>query len=163
MLGDFTHLSMRSLFPIIFLTIFTFTARAGERTDYATPGVGAALRKQLLDTIRVPTEEHLGQPVVFKVNTLRATDNWAFFVGEAIQPNGKPIDYRKSKEFKQDRKATQIGLDAGVLYGGVDALLKKEGTKWKIIAVTYDATDVHWLDYEKRFGVPRNLIADPIK
>ena len=154
---------MICLLRIIFLLILTCATRAGERTDYATPGTGSALRKQLLDTIRVPTEEHLGQSVVFKVNTLRATAIWAFFVGEAIQPNGKPIDYRKSKEFKEDRKATQIGLDAGVLYGGVDALLKKEGTKWKVIAVTFDATDVHWLDYDKRFGVPQTLIGDPIK
>lgn len=154
---------MRPLFPIILLIIFTFTGRAGERADYATPRVGSALRKQLLDTIRVPTEEHLGQPIVFKVNTLRATDNWAFLVAEAIRPDGKPVDYRKSKEFKEDQKATQIGLDAGALYGGVDALLKKEGTRWKIIAITYDATDVHWLDYDKRFGVPRKLVADPIK
>ena len=132
-------------------------------TGYTTPHQGSALRKKLLDTIRVPTEEHLGQPVVFKVNTLRTTDTWAFFVGEATQPNGNAVDYGKSKEFKNDPKNTKIGLDAGVLYGGVDALLKNDGTNWKIVTIAYDATDVHWLDYDKRFGVPRNLIAEPVK
>lgn len=154
---------MQSLIPFVFLIALPLAGHAGERSDYNTPAAGSSLRKQILDTIRIPTEEHFGQPVVFKVNTLRATGTWAFFIGQTIQPNGKLIDYRKSKEFKADPKTTQSGLDAGVLYGGVDALLKNDGTGWKIIAVTYNSTDVHWHDYDKRFGVPRRLIADPIK
>lgn len=150
----------------LLITLFVvciFTASASEEGNYTTPRIGNPLRKQLLDVIRIPAEEHFGQSVVFKVNTLRVTDNWAFFVGTAIQPNGKPVDYRKSSEYKKNTEATLIGLDAGVLYGGVDALLKKEENVWKILAITYDATDVHWLDYDKQFGVPRNLIVDPIK
>lgn len=154
---------MRLLISLVILITLTLGAKAGERTDYATPAEGTALRKLLLDTIRVPTEQHLGQRVVFKVNTLRATDTWAFFVGVAVQPDGRPVDYRKSKPFKQDPKTTKAILDSGNLYGGVDALLEKDGAKWKIIAITYDATDVHWHDYDRRFGAPRKLIVDPIK
>jgi hypothetical protein len=153
---------MKSLLSLPFLVAFALSGFAGERTDYTTPAAGSPLRDQLLDTIRVPTEEHLGQRVVFKVNTLRATDTWAFFVGKAIQPSGEPVDYRRSKEFKKDPKATQIVIDEGNLYGGVNALLKKEGTRWTIILIVYDATDVQWLDWDKRFGAPTKLIADPI-
>ena len=134
---------------------------AGERVDYATPAEGSSLRKQLLDVIRKPTEEHLGQAVVFKVKTLRASDPWAFFQGRAIRADGNPIDYKKSREFRKDPKSTKIDLDAGNLYGGVDALLKKDGMKWQIVTIMYDPTDVHWSDWDKRFGAPKSLLPNP--
>lgn len=139
------------------------TKKADKDSAYSNPPVGSALRKQLLDTIRKPSEIHFGQNIVFKVNTLRATDTWAFFVGTAIQPNGKPVDYKKSKPYAENREGTQIGLDAGSLYGGVDVLLKKNGDQWEVVEISYDFGDVHWLDYDKRFGAPKKLISDPIK
>jgi hypothetical protein len=113
-----------------------------------------------LDTVRIPAKKHFGQPVVFKVDTLRATDNWAFLVGQAIQPKGTAIDYTKSEDYTKDPEVTQTAVKAGILYGGVVALLKKEEGNWKMIAVMYDATTVDWLDWEQHFGAPKNLITD---
>ena len=134
-----------------------------ETASYTTPASGSVLRKEILDVIRIPTEKHLGQSVMFKVNTLRTTGDWAFFVGTAIQPNGRPVDYRKSEAYKDNPEQTRVAIDAGELSGSVDALMKRMGTTWTILAITYDATDVHWLDYDTRFGAPKKLIADPIK
>ena len=114
-----------------------------------------------MDTVRIPAKKHFGQPVVFKVDTLRATDNWAFLVGQAIQPNGTAIDYTKSEDYTKDPKVTQTAVKAGILYGGVVALLKKEEGNWKMIAVMYDATTADWLDWEQHFGAPKNLITGP--
>jgi hypothetical protein len=50
-----------------------------------------------------------------------------------------------------------------MLYGGVDALLKREGNRWRILVITYDASDVHWNDYDQKFGAQHRLIADPIR
>ena len=154
---------MRSILLLVFLVSFTLAAGAGDRDPYTTPPVGSALRKQLMDTIRVPAEEHLGQAVVFKVSTLRVMGDWAFFLGTAIQPNGNSVDFRKSKAYRENPQETKSEIEAGMLYGGVDALLKREGNRWRIVAITYDASDVHWLDYDQKFGAPHRLIADPIR
>ncbi len=154
---------MRAIFCLLVLIASTFGAAAGDRAPYSTPPVGSAVRKQLMDTIRIPAEEHLGQAVIFKVSALRVTDSWAFFLGTAMQPNGSRVDFRKSKAFRENPRETKDELDAGTLYGGVDALLKREGNRWRIVAITYDASDVHWLDYDKRFGAPHRLIADRIE
>ena len=154
---------MRSILLPVLLAGLTFTAPAGEKAPYFTPPVGSALRKQLMDTIRIPAEEHLGQAVVFKVSELRVMGDWVFFLGTAIQPNGNPVDFRKSKAFRENPRETKGEIEAGMLYGGVDALLKKEGNRWRIVAITYDASDVHWLDYDQKYGAPHRLIADPIR
>ena len=52
----------------------------------------------------------------------------------------------------------KIAKEAGSLYGGVDALLKRSAKGWEVLAITFDAGDVHWMDYEKRFGVPKAMI-----
>ena len=147
----------------LLLIILAVNGLAADQPAYTTPSAGSPLRKQLLDVIRVPAEDRFGQTIVFKVSTLRATDTWAFFVGTAIQPNGNPVDFRKSKEFKKDPKGTQDAFDAGALYGSVDALLKKDGPNWKIVVITYEAGDVHWLDYDKRYGAPKRMISDPLE
>jgi hypothetical protein len=134
-----------------------------NQDKFFTPQPGSAARKEILDAIRIPSEKHFGQAVVFKVNTLRVTNSWAFFVGEVVQPNGDSVDYKKSKDFARDPHTTKLALEAGSLYGGVDALLKKEGRTWSVLAITFDAGDVHWLDYDKRYGVPTALIAEPIQ
>ena len=154
---------MRTAFFLLLLIGSTFAGWAGERVAYATPPVGSALRKQLMDTIRIPAEEHLGQAVIFKVSALRVTDSWAFFLGTAVQPNGERVDFRKAKAFRENPKDTRMEMEAGTLFGGVDALLKREGNRWRIVAITYDASDVHWLDYDQKFGAPHRLIADPIR
>ena len=154
---------MRTILFLVVLLGFTVVSRAGDREPYATPAVGSALRKQLMDTIRIPAEAHLGQAVVFKVSALRVMGDWAFFLGTAIQPNGNNVDFRKSKAYRENPRETKIELEAGMLYGGVDALLKREGNRWRIVAITYDASDVHWLDYDQKFGAPHRLIADPIR
>ena len=154
---------MRAILLLVLLIGFTVVAGAGDSAPYATPAVGSALRKQLMDTLRIPAEEHLGQAVVFKVSALRVMGDWAVFLGTAIQPNGNPVDFRKSKAYRENPRETKSEIEAGMLYGGVDALLKREGNRWRIVAITYDASDVHWIDYDQKFGAPRRLIADPIR
>lgn len=69
---------MRAILLLVLLIGFTVVAGAGDSAPYATPAVGSALRKQLMDTLRIPAEEHLGQAVVFKVSALRVMGDWAF-------------------------------------------------------------------------------------
>ena len=154
---------MRAILLLMLLAGLTVTMPAADKAPYFTPPIGSALRKQLMDTVRIPVEEHLGQAVVFKVSALRVMGDWVFFLGTAIQPNGNPVDFRKSKAFRDNPRETKSEIEAGMLYGGVTALLKKEGNRWRIVTITYDASDVHWLDYDQKYGAPHRLIADPIR
>lgn len=154
---------MRSIILLMLFVGLTVTVPAADKAPYFTPPVGSALRKQLMDTVRIPAEEHLGQAVVFKVSALRVDDNWAFFLGTAIQPNGNPVDFRKSKAFRDNPRETKSEIEAGMLYGGVTALLKKEGNRWRVVTITYDASDVHWLDYGQKYGAPHRMISDVIR
>jgi hypothetical protein len=49
-------------------------------------------------------------------------------------------------------------MDAGVLFGGVDALVKKTAQGWRVVEIVYEAGDVHWLDYPQRYGVPAAML-----
>jgi hypothetical protein len=155
---------MRAILSLVFLTGFTFAVRAGDRAGYWTPPAGSPLRKQIMDTVRIPAEERLGQAVVFKVSALRVQDSWALFVGSAIQPNGNPVDYRKSKPYRRDPRGTKEMIDSGAVdFGGVDALLKREGDHWRIVTINFDASDVHWYDFDQKYGAPHRLVTDPIQ
>ena len=42
-------------------------------------------------------EKDLGQPVIFKCREFRVHQDFAFLIAQPLQPNGKPIDYRKTR------------------------------------------------------------------
>lgn len=153
------HRFIRTAF-LFFLALFALVPMAlpKDSPSYSTPPKGSPLRKELLDTIRQPAEEYFGQKVIFIVETLRATSDWALFVGKATQPNGKPIDYRTVPIFRKN--PNELNFD--MVYGGVFALLKREGAGWKIISIGYDPSDVAWLDYDTRYHAPRALVQDPV-
>jgi len=80
-----------------------------------------------------------------------------------LNPRENPLTTGNPKNLKGIQCALKIALDAATLYGGVTALLKNDGVKWRIIEIVFDVTDVHWLDYDRRFGALRKLGVDPIK
>jgi hypothetical protein len=129
----------------------------GQSVGYIEPSIGSTMRKMILDTVRGPAEEHLGQNLKFKVNRLRVSGAWAFFTGEAIRPDGAKIDYLKSKAYRNDPEGARNDMEAGALYGGVDALLRMDGERWKIVNLTFDAGDVYWLNFPQKFGCPEIL------
>lgn len=115
-----------------------------------SPGAGSPLRKAILDAWRVPVQKSLkGRPVLFKVTTLRVSGDWAFVSGKAIQPNGRPMDYRGT--------VYQEAIDAGVFDDWVCGLLKRTNGKWSVKAWALGATDVPWDGWDKRFGAPRAI------
>jgi hypothetical protein len=107
--------------------------------------VGNPLRKQLLDVVRVRVEKEFRQKVKFKVGTLNADATWAFFGGEALQPNGKLVDLRTTR-YKDDAEY----MDGPSVY----ALMKKQGKTWRIVRYVVGPTDVAWSDWDAQTGAP---------
>ena len=59
-----------------------------------TPQAGSAERKAIMDAMRVPVQKETKFPVIFKVGSLKMQDGWAFFSGQALHKDGKPINRR---------------------------------------------------------------------
>ncbi len=146
---------MNRLTLAIALLTFCGQVRAGDPSDKNTPGgtytpsPGSAERGAVMDGIRGPIVAELGQPVIFKVDLLRVREGWAFLKAQPRRPDGGAIDYRKTK-FRE-------AVAEGMFDGGVQALLKRAGTRWESVDWALGATDVPYGDWWKKYGAPRAI------
>ncbi len=129
---------------IAFLALCTCTL-----AQVHTPAKGSKERAILLDAIRVPVQRELKQKVVFEVRTLRVQGPWAFFDGSPRTPSGGTIDFRKTK-FRD-------AVDAGMFDDITFALLKKNGSKWKVLRFVIGPTDVAWIPWADEFHAPKAI------
>lgn len=100
---------------------------------------GSALRKTLFQSIRPQAEKLAGGEVKF-FGSLRRQDNWAFFLGTLVDSQGRAV------------------LLGEVESSDAMALWKKEGGEWRIITFAAGFTDVFYLDYPQKYGVPAQLL-----
>ena len=113
---------------------------------------GNPLRKVLLDALRPAIERDLGQKVKFEVKTLNVQGAWAFYGGNAVKPNGDPIDLKSTRH----RKEAEF-MDGPSVY----ALLRKKAGRWKLTTFVVGPTDVAWDSWDKEFGAPRSVMGLP--
>lgn len=113
--------------------------------------VGDPLRRQILDGLRPAIQRDLdGLSVQFMVNRLRVQGDWAFYAGSIRQPNGRPID------FSRTRYAS--ALENGVFDGpGTFALLRRSAGRWRVVTFIVGPTDVAYLDWPDAHGAPEAL------
>lgn len=113
------------------------------------PEKGSAERKGIVDALRVPVEKQLKQPVVFKIDHLKAHNNWAFLLGRPQSPDGGTIDYT----------GTIYGeaVDSGAFDDGIVALLRKVNGKWTVVQFVIGATDVPYVDWDKKYRAPKGI------
>lgn len=111
-------------------------------------------RKPLLDALRGPVEQDLGQPVQFVVSTLRTQGAWAFVIATPQTKTGQSID------FTATRYASAIAdevFDGGTVY----ALLKAEKSHWSVKEFVIGPTDVAYLAWPEQHGAPTTLFEPP--
>ena len=116
----------------------------------STPPSGSAERKAIMDVLRVPCEKDLGRAGIFRVQHLKVAGDWAFARVVPIQPDGKEIDYSRTK---YGEAAAEGMFDAEG-----EALLRREGGKWKLLEWRFGATDTEidlWLE---KYRFPRALV-----
>ena len=129
------------------------SAQPKNTSKLELPAAGSALRKTVLDGLRPAIEKDLNQKVIFVVNMIRVYESWAFVQVKPVQPNSKPIDFRKTK-YKE-------AIDEGFFDGGGDtyALLRKEGERWVTLTFAIAPTDVCWDSWDKSpFNAPSNVL-----
>lgn len=111
-------------------------------------------RKPLLDALRQPIEQDLGQPVQFMVKTLRTQGNWAFIVATPQTKTGEAIDFARTHY-------AQAMVD-GVFDGStIFALLKADNNVWSVTEFVIGPTDVAYLAWPDQYGAPATLFELP--
>jgi hypothetical protein len=142
---------MSSVFKMCLVLAFsalTSLAQSGGSTVYS-PEKGSPERKAIIDALRDPVEKKLKQSVVFKIDHLKVEEGWAFLLGAPQKPDGGPIDYRGTPY--------RDAVDAGAFDNAVVALLHNLNGKWKVVQYVIGATDVPYVDWDKRYKAPRAI------
>ena len=92
-------------------------------------------RKAVLDALRPAAEAKVGPDVEFVVQVLRIESGWAFVMADPQRKGGKPID------------GTRYFDDFGNMDGlRIDAVLKQERGRWRVVDYAIGATDVWYCD-----------------
>lgn len=114
-----------------------------------TPERGSPERKAILDALRMPVEKQLKQSVIFKVDHLKVQVGWAFFIGKPQQPDGSAVDYSNT--------VYDEAVEAGAFDDGIVALLQSSGGKWRVKQFVIGATDVPYVDWDKKYRAPKGV------
>jgi hypothetical protein len=142
------------LAPALFALGLGMAAPVFAQQAVVDVGVGHPLRKPILDGLRPAIEADLGQRVVFVVSDLRVQGDRAFFAGRPQRPDGRAIDFSRTRYAE--------ALEQGVFDGpGTYALLRRIGGRWTVETFVIGPTDVAWSGWPEEFGVSWELVNLP--
>jgi hypothetical protein len=125
---------MRFLLSLVFLCF----AIAAHAAPTEVP-LGSELRAHLFDLARSPAVRQAGRPVKF-AGSLKQLGNWAFFNGHVVDSAGQAV------------------LVGDVKSSDTVALWKQTDSKWSLVKCHVGVTDVCFLDWPLKLGVPRELL-----
>lgn len=136
------------LAPLVLLDV----ARGAPRARAEAPPRGSVLRKGILDALRGRVEQDLGAPVEFEVSRINVERNWAFVSATPVRPGGAPIDWART------RFAEEIAKD--MMSTVLLALLRHDGTEWRIAEYALGPTDVTWVEWIAKYGLTERFFLD---
>ncbi len=128
---------------------FLFTTPLWALPKAYVPALGSVERKAIMDTLRAPVENQIKKKVIFKVDYLKVQEGWAFLMVAPLQANGKPMDYHGTPY--------QKAFDDGMFSNTVCALLHQQADTWKVIEFVLGATDVPFVDWDKKYKAPASI------
>jgi hypothetical protein len=133
----------------LFVTaLFMVAAAAGAAPaqEARTPAPGSAERRAVADALRAPVEKELKQKVIFKIDHLKASGDWAFLRGVPQRPDGGRVDYSATPY--------QQRIEDGVFDDWICALLRKRAGKWQVVKYVIGATDVVYEGWDEEYKAP---------
>ena len=142
-------MQFRYLIVAAFCAMFLTTGNTHAQKAH-TPAPGSAERKAIMDVLRVPCEKDLGLKVIFRVQHLRVAGDLAFARVVPIRPNGKEIDYSRTKYREQEAD--------GAFDAEAEALLRRQGGEWKLLEWRFGATDTEIDIWIEKYRMPRSLL-----
>ena len=117
--------------------------------DLHTPERGSDERKAIVDALRTPVEKKLRQQVIFKIDHLKVQNGWAFMLGKPQRLDGTPVDYSDT--------VYKSAVGAGAFDDSILALLHEVGGKWRVVQYVIGATDVPYVDWDKKYHAPKAI------
>jgi hypothetical protein len=144
--------TLLSVLVLILSLVPTETVCAEGSAGVTQPTPGSALRKAVLDGLRPSIEADIKQKVIFIVDDMRVSDDWAFVRVTPIQTDSKPIDFRKTKYKEQ--------MEEGMFDGATTyALLRKKDDQWVVLTFQIGPTDVCWDGWDgPPYNCPRKIL-----
>ena len=139
-----------------YLTICLIFLTVGLAQAQFSPETGSAERKAIVDGLRVVVQSELKKPVMFGDVRIKVKGGWAVVeTATPLKPDLTPFDYRGSVS-SYAKCINRGGDDCGDPQ--YSAILRKTGSKWKVVKSGSGATDV-WIGYacSKIRGCPREL------
>jgi hypothetical protein len=118
-----------------------------------TPPVAAAPEESVvLAALTARLKEQLGAPLKLDPETVAVDGDWAWIVAAPRSTEGGPLDFSKTK--------LAGALEQGVMdaNGNAYGLLRREGGTWTVKEAVVGPTDVAWLDWPQKHGVPPALL-----
>lgn len=139
-------LSRLCLFLPALVIICAAAAGAAAAQEAHTPAPGSVERKAVADALRTPVERELRQKVIFKIDHLKASGDWAFLRGVPQRPGGGKVDYSITPY--------QQRIEDGVFDDWICALLRKRAGKWQVVKYVIGATDVVYEGWDEEYKAP---------
>lgn len=109
----------------------------------------------LLDLLTPIVAADVGKPVSLRANTVNVRDEWAYVDAAVLNGDGSAIDWTDTNLASRYENGA---MDTG---GGVHALLKNQGGVWVVLEHVIAPTDVAWIDWPGRHGVPPDVLGLP--
>jgi hypothetical protein len=142
---------MRSL---LFVPLVAIAAFATAQDKVMVPKPGTKMRSAILDGIRPKFLKETGlKAVKMKVMKIWAYKDYAFVHFMPLQPNGKDIDWKKTK-YKEP-------FEQGMFDAGTAVLVHLEGKVWKVKEMAVGPTDVAWEPWPEKYKLPRKMFGMP--
>ena len=145
-------MSLRILRHLIAILLpLLITGAAARAQDVHTPAAGGKERKAIMDALRVPFGRDLKQPVIFVVDMIKVSEDWAAVRVTPQTPGGGKIDYSRTKYKEQ--------VEAGMFDPSGEALLQMNGgpDAWKVIRWQFGQTDTALSSWITSCGAPASL------
>ncbi|MGD9980203.1 MAG: hypothetical protein AB7H66_01540 [Hyphomonadaceae bacterium] len=114
-----------------------------------------AQSRELIGVLTPLISSEVGRPVRLLPNSLNVRDEWAYIDAQVLNPDGSTIDWANTNLASRHENGA---MDTG---GGVHALLKNENGTWVVLEHVIAPTDVAWIDWAARHGVPPDVLGLP--
>jgi hypothetical protein len=138
---------------VAFVTLVLLGLGSAAAQQIVSPERGTPLRVEVLNALRPTVDRETGGAVIFAVHTLNVMGAWAYVDAEPLRPDGKPIDWRRTK-FRED-------FEHGAFSGLVLALLRRDSGSWEVDQYVMGPTDVAWLEWAEKYNLPNALFKGP--
>ena len=134
----------------ILLIILIVSAVTAASAQVYSPDKQSPERRAILDALRVPVERELKQKVVFIVENMNVSGNWAFVGGGRLQAeDGGEPDFSRTQYADAKRE--------GFFDNNYFSLLKKTAGKWKVTHYAIGCTDVCYATWWRDYRAPKAI------